>query len=79
MGKAATHLTSRANVGAEVKNHMAEKVQLREIAGATAEFYGELLRKGIKPEDALAIAKQVGKAASSNSDGHCGSLARGLP
>ncbi len=59
--------------------HERTKVEFKEIAEASADFYAELIRKGIKPDDALALARQIGKAASSNSDGHCGSLARHLP
>lgn len=47
-----------------------------EMAAMLATFNAELLNKGIDKELAMRLVERVAGAASSNSDGHCGDLAR---
>jgi len=53
----------------------AEEVGHR-MATMLVSMHAELLKQGFKPEMAERIAAQVAAAASSNSDGNCGDLAR---
>jgi hypothetical protein len=47
-----------------------------EAADAAADFYAQLVRRGLKPEEALSLAEQIGKAANSNANGHCAAPGR---
>jgi len=47
-----------------------------DIATTLASVHAQLLKKGFEPEIAERIAAHVASAASSNSDGWCGDLAR---
>ena len=47
-----------------------------EMATILVSFHAELLRQGIDKEVAARLAERVAGAASSNSDGYCGDLAR---
>lgn len=50
-----------------------KKDELKKAVGTIADLHAELIRKGLSEATAKDIASRIAGAASSFSDGHCGS------